>query len=656
MNEPRSDHPIAQLATFRELTPGERQAVQAHLAACEECRAQFEAFRRQDALLSGLPERLPRKRLQLVPGKGTRFWNGLALVGNLMAVGGVATIVAALAVLAHVMATAPVQTGSAPPAPSVPSVPLAIPPDLPARVNPWVLAAPWIGGVAVVIGLLFALGRRSRVWPGMGVLLSAFMIWNFVPPLTAFPNPAGVVWRLVGNYSYDPNLPFKNLFIIGGDPVAKLRPHVERLIGQVGLDPLDAVQPLARYRFERVIVPNERSTVLVTTRFIYADGSSRVYDVPLFDPIADLGFYVGAWQNDGLARLRTEHLALPGQPFAAESSAVRLGDAVRLKLSPQADQLDAVNPQHWAWISNRLQHLVWSPQADAFLMVEERPDHTRQLWLVPLDGSAPQPVTRSGSVFEYGWSPDGESIVYTAPGELQTTASARYESTQMVVVKRADLQRAVARRAIANASLPSLNSQGIWYAQDGALWLMDWNAGDSARVTALPGFGRASISSLPTFWPVAVSPDGSRAAYACGSDLCVMSVDGRDRHVIRAAGVRNIAWDRTGARLAATSLDQNNLGPVSLLIVSREGEVQQNADISPRDATDPPQWTPDGKLVFVQTYPMGGRRILTVNAETGEVLDLSREHWDAYFALSPDGKSLLLNNGRGGFWIAPIIN
>jgi len=38
------------------------------------------------------------------------------------------------------------------------------------------------------------------------------------------------------------------------------------------------------------------------------------------------------------------------------------------------------------------------------------------------------------------------------------------------------------------------------------------------------------------------------------------------------------------------------------------------------------------------------------------VFDLSREHWDAYFALSPTGTHLLLNNGRGGFWLAPIIS
>jgi hypothetical protein len=91
-----------------------------------------------------------------------------------------------------------------------------------------------------------------------------------------------------------------------------------------------------------------------------------------------------------------------------------------------------------------------------------------------------------------------------------------------------------------------------------------------------------------------------------------------------------------------------------MLIVTREGEVQHQVAVAPSDATDPPQWT-SGQIVFVQTYPMNGRRILTVNADTGDVLDLSREHWDAYFALSPDGTNLLLNNGRGGFWLAPVI-
>ena len=73
---PDSTTPSTQLATYRELTPAERQAVQAHLAVCDECRAQFEAFRRQDTLLAALPDRLPRRRLQFERNNRRAFGTG----------------------------------------------------------------------------------------------------------------------------------------------------------------------------------------------------------------------------------------------------------------------------------------------------------------------------------------------------------------------------------------------------------------------------------------------------------------------------------------------------------------------------------------------------------------------------------------------------
>ncbi len=47
----------------------------------------------------------------------------------------------------------------------------------------------------------------------------------------------------------------------------------------------------------------------MTTRFIYADGSSRVYPVPVFDPALEFaGFWLGGWREDGLERLRSQHV------------------------------------------------------------------------------------------------------------------------------------------------------------------------------------------------------------------------------------------------------------------------------------------------------------------------------------------------------------
>ncbi len=652
MNESELNHPVDQLAIYRELTPAEQQAIHAHLAVCAGCRAQFEAFKHQDALLSALPQRAPRRQ-RWEKERERNVWIGLARLGDVMAVGGLATMTLAAVIIVRALATAPAQTGSAP---LVPGLPFTIPADLPALINPWVLAAPWIGGALSAVGLLLALGQRHRLWGILGVGLAVLLLFSYVQPLTALPNPAGVLWRTAGGYGYDPNLPFKNLFVIADDPTVKLRPYLDRLIGQVGLDPLDPIQPLARYSFERVSVwSGDKRAALVSTRFTYADGSSRVYDVPLFTPMA--GLYLGNWHDDGLARLRTEHLALPDQPFATPSSSIRLGDPVRLKLSSQADQLDAANPAHWLWSSNRLQRMVWSPQGDAFLMTEQRPNHTQQLWLVTLDGAAPQSIS-GNSVYEYGWSPDGAFIVYTGAGEIQISSQVHTEAVQLVAVKRGDLNRPTVRRTLVNASLPSLTLQGIWYTQDGALWLIDYGGGDPIRIIALPGLGRAA-DYPPVFWPVAVSPDGSRVAYACGADLCLINLGKSEQHVTPASNIHNITWDAVGERLAAVSLDSNNLGPVRLLVVSRDGELLQDVNIAPRDAADPPQWAPGGapggEFIFVQTYPMGGRRIIAVNAGTGEVLDLSREHWDAYFALSPDGQNALLNNGRGGFWLAPLI-
>lgn len=119
-----------------------------------------------------------------------------------------------------------------------------------------------------------------------------------------------------------------------------------------------------------------------------------------------------------------------------------------------------------------------------------------------------------------------------------------------------------------------------------------------------------------------------------------------------------VAWSPNGARLAVTVGVWPREGggdsqPV-LLIVSRAGEPLRRAVVGPDGPTGAPQWTPDGRFLFLNTFPAGGRRIIAVDAETGEVLDLTHPGWDAFATLAPDGAELLLWNGRGGFWTAPV--
>jgi len=53
----------AQLAIFRELSPAERERLQAHLATCPDCQATLAVYMEQDCLLSALPTLRPSARL-----------------------------------------------------------------------------------------------------------------------------------------------------------------------------------------------------------------------------------------------------------------------------------------------------------------------------------------------------------------------------------------------------------------------------------------------------------------------------------------------------------------------------------------------------------------------------------------------------------------
>jgi len=114
-----------------------------------------------------------------------------------------------------------------------------------------------------------------------------------------------------------------------------------------------------------------------------------------------------------------------------------------------------------------------------------------------------------------------------------------------------------------------------------------------------------------------------------------------------------MAWSPDGSRLAAVAWEGQE--DVVLTVAARDGRVEHRVSIAPNGAAGAPQWTSDGERLFVQTSPFGGRRIVTADANTGAVFDLSEPRWDAWFDLGPKGERLLLTNGRGGFWVVEVI-
>ncbi len=289
------------LAFYRNLFPAERREVDAHLADCAQCRVTLAAYQRQDAALAAIADIRPRRDLRPRPIAPLR--RALGYLGDALVIGGLAALLWMFALqvrLASQGLALPAIENE--PATIIPEPGLTLPPTVVHLPSPWLPALPWVGAALLAVGGLFILSPRNPGPAALGALLSALLLISFTPPFSTLPNPAGLYWRVVGGYSYDPRLPFKNNFLIAGRPEQELKPYLDQLIGEVGLSPLDPVRPLARYEILRVGLHSGHNRVaLVTTRFIYADGSSRVYPVPLIGPAIDLyGFWLSAWREDGL--------------------------------------------------------------------------------------------------------------------------------------------------------------------------------------------------------------------------------------------------------------------------------------------------------------------------------------------------------------------
>lgn len=527
------------------------------------------------------------------------------------------------------------------------TVVVAVPQPLPGSER-FVRWGAWGLSLLGTAGALMWLRRQSGRRKTIGYLLVALGLLTFVPPFSYLPNPAGIYWAWAGGYAYNPRLPFINRFVIAGDPTAHLRPFLDGLIGQTGLDPLHPVQPLAGYEFVKVSLPRPYfGGVQVTTRMTYADGSQRTYDIPLYQPDHSFGFYRGDWRYDGLGRLRTEHREMVGTPFATAAASVRLETPQWLALHPQSHRLNAKDPTNWGPAGFPWQHLVWSPRGDAFLAAQTVTANRirRDLWLVKLDGSPPARLARN--VWNYNWSPDGRYVVfnkYVLPG------------FGVYVVQRDGQEPRALVEGLECSTFPGLNDEGIWYPWQGDLWLAPYDGSPPRQIAGLPKMEmetllarrHGQVESL-----IRPAPEGTRIAYSCGEALCLQDRDGENWRQVEVTP-REIAWSPDGSRLAAVYWGYGEDKLATLTVMRRNGEIKYQRTLAPNGAVDAPQWTPDGNWLFVQAFPFHGRRILTMDVATGEVLDLSRPRWDAWFALAPDGRRLLLSNGRGGFWLSEL--
>ncbi|MDQ3928906.1 MAG: hypothetical protein M3328_07135, partial [Chloroflexota bacterium] len=462
-----------------------------------------------------------------------------------------------------------------------------------------------------------------------------------------------------------PRLPFANKMLISGDPTARLTPKLNGLIGQTGLDPLDPVQPLADFYFTRVSYRDDRyywaDSAIVTAQMVYADGTSRSYKIPIRPDYSRWGLYVGferVWNWNDLNRVYAEHVELADTPFAREGShaPLTLGTPQRVRVHPVGEQFEATEEENWAyigWLDNRRNLL--SPDGKSLLA--SRWGRTGsgtslyELWAIPVDGTGAEPVMLTDDALGYEWSPDGEYVIFN---------HAENKSPVFAVKRDGSGKHLLSTPDDARSRLPGLNQEGAWFAKDGRVWIAPLGGGPATEVH---GFG-----TVPTNNSVYPTRDGSRITYPFLNTWYIQERSGRGSESVQlgAHGLdaannpgdpMEIKWGYDGSKLALVTWEpgewyQNK--NVTLTIFDSKGQRLRSVKLADYGQARTPHWLPDGEHILVQTTPYGGRRIVLVEASSGKAWDLTRSRWDPWFAPGPEGKYLLLSNGRGGFWQAEI--
>ncbi|MCU0491152.1 MAG: hypothetical protein MUD01_06175 [Chloroflexaceae bacterium] len=519
-----------------------------------------------------------------------------------------------------------------------------------------------VTGACAMIGGQLLLASAAVYYAQVGLSLRQFLacmaglllLVSFVSPFSSLPNPLGLYYIMRGGYYYDPASSLLNRFAIlpDGEVTPPVTARLEQLIGKTGLEPLDPHQPLQSYRVLGVLNGGRFNYPQVEVELIYADRASRRYMVPATDG--------GNWKQTGLDRLAAPHMPLRDLPPAGADSPVQLGQPVPVPLPAATRQL---LQSMWLTASTSTD-ITWSPTGLA-LLLRLRPglatlDDAVGIWLVPLDGAAPHKlIAHHKQALEPdagAWNGDGTKVVWLQnSGPLGSV----WEPT---IVAYDVASGAEQQLATTDWGQVAVVGNRVYFMQNNVLWRVGLDGQSLEQLATLPDAEAPLYDS-----PLAVSPDETRVAYRCAGDLCLASLDGRmvarvttpyekgsqqdDTVSLRSFG---LAWSADSQQLAFTTAAYNARRWPELRLVSRDGQLERDLDIGPDGALDPPQWTPDGRMLLFTAYPGHGRRIVAVEVASGRVFDLSQPGWDAFARMSPDGSQLLLWNGRGGLWLVPL--
>lgn len=350
----------------------------------------------------------------------------------------------------------------------------------------------------------------------------------------------------------------------------------------------------------------------------------------LLDCPAELARHL-AWSPDGQWLALSERPA-PGQPFRVSLRSLQTLARKPLTAPPTTSGGDT-EPR-------------FSPDGRWLAFLRHAAPNAGDLYVVPVDSGAPQPVTTDGRAMAgYSWMPDSRHLVFSADhgGGYQLWKTARTGGTP----------EWLSRVGSYDPGNPTMAAQTNWLAY--IEWFFDFNIWQ----LALGGTPEAQRLIASTRWEqhALFSPDGQRIAFTSNrtgsNELWVARADGSSPVRLTTFGAGYVgapAWSPDG-RWLAFSWQKGQQGTV-WQIDARGGQplplVQDEA------LHLYPAWSRDGRWVYFTSNRGGRWQLWKTGLNRGGPQRVPAP--DAYAAIeSVDGTQLYFTRqGQPGLWQMPL--